>query len=426
MEGDRIDAAGSRSARNPLVAAARWGVAWVLLSAVGAWAQVALLRGETRADGPAASVVGRGLLNLISLPTEAFALAVKIVLGVRTDRTLGAEIAGVLVGWACLLFGLWVVLCARHALATCALSQKHARKTEGPACASRRVFLLDGPLAFGGIVGSAGAVHSVIAAPFDLRVERYTVPVRGLARALDGMRLVQISDTHLGPHVPPEFIAKVVERSILLTPDLFVLTGDYVHRGTGCNGLIADLLRPLVETGRPVLGVLGNHDWYGDGRDVARCLEDVGVRMIDNARVYFNADTRHVSTEPTEACVCVAGLGDMSGDRMEIDAALGGVPEGIPRLVLEHQPDAAETPEIVHGPRIDLMLSGHTHGGQVRLPLIGAPVTMSRYGQKYARGLAQGPAFPVVVSRGIGMSFLPVRIGVPPEIVEVTLRAAEG
>jgi predicted MPP superfamily phosphohydrolase len=84
----------------------------------------------------------------------------------------------------------------------------------------------------------------------------------------------------------------------------------------------------------------------------------------------------------------------------------------MPRLLLSHNPDVAEEPELKEaGRRVDLMLSGHTHGGQVRLPLLGAPITNSAYGKKYARGLVQGPACPVYICRGIGVSGCPLRLG---------------
>jgi predicted MPP superfamily phosphohydrolase len=97
----------------------------------------------------------------------------------------------------------------------------------------------------------------------------------------------------------------------------------------------------------------------------------------------------------------------------------------MPRLLLSHNPDAAEDPRFLRARhRVDLMLSGHTHGGQVRLPVVGAPVIPSKYGQKYAAGLVQGPRCPVYVSRGLGLSGLPVRFGVPPEIVLFELQRA--
>ena len=96
---------------------------------------------------------------------------------------------------------------------------------------------------------------------------------------------------------------------------------------------------------------------------------------------------------------------------------------GLPRVLLSHNPDVAEEPEFVEsGHRVDLMLSGHTHGGQVAIPGVGSPVTNSKFGQKYARGLVRGPVCPVFVSRGLGTTVVPVRLGARPEIAVIELR----
>src|SRR5581483_3856010 len=105
-------------------------------------------------------------------------------------------------------------------------------------------------------------------------------------------------------------------------------------------------------------------------------------------------------------------------------AALGALPAGMPRILLSHNPDVAEDRDFVEPKwRGDLMLCGHTHGGQVHVPGMGTPVVPSRYGQKYSQGLVQGPTCPVFICRGIGMSLMPVRFGVPPEIAVIELRA---
>ncbi len=409
-----------------------WIAAWFALSSVGSWVQLGLWGGSGHLEGILATESGRAAANLIATPTQAFNVALMTLMHMRADRSPALVVISVLVGWAFVLLGLWMVLrglsWARRRLGEMRDGGVHGMESSpavatagSPAIPSRRAFLLDGPLAIGAAAGGLVGAHSVVVAPFDLKVERYTVGVRDLPRGLEGMRLVQISDTHLGPHVPPEFVARVVRESIALKPDVFLLTGDYVHRGTDCNAPAAELFEPLVETGRPVIGVLGNHDWYGDGRDMARRLTEAGVRMVDNDRVFIDAATRDMIQEAPVEGVCVAGLGDFGKDTMDLEAAFRGVPREMARIVLQHQPDAVETSAFVEGPRMDVVFAGHTHGGQIRLPLIGAPVTLSRYGQKYASGLAQGPRCPVVVSRGIGMSFLPVRIGVRPEVVEVTL-----
>jgi predicted MPP superfamily phosphohydrolase len=120
--------------------------------------------------------------------------------------------------------------------------------------------------------------------------------------------------------------------------------------------------------------------------------------------------------------LCLAGVGDLWEDRCDYGAALDGVAGGVPRILLSHNPDVAEEAGFLQsGYRVDLMLSGHTHGGQVSLPGVGAPVTNSRFGQKYAKGLVAGPVCPVFVSRGLGMTVMPVRWGVRPEIAVIEL-----
>jgi predicted MPP superfamily phosphohydrolase len=172
-----------------------------------------------------------------------------------------------------------------------------------------------------------------------------------------------------------------------------------------------------------VVGVLGNHDWREDGPLSQRELTRAGVRLIDNGRL-FVAPSRRLSDAPSEG-LCVAGVGDLWTDRQDYGRALGGLPADMPRLLLSHNPDVAEEPAFVEsGYRVDLMLSGHTHGGQIYLPGVGAIVTMSRYGQKYVRGLVRGPTCPVYVSRGLGMAMLPVRFGSVPEVAVIELRSA--
>ena len=185
-------------------------------------------------------------------------------------------------------------------------------------------------------------------------------------------------------------------------------------------------MAPLCKLGIPVLGTLGNHDWYADGKRMSAALTAIGVRMIDDDRVFLDAATRTISSTPPAdpaSALCFAGLSDLWTAVPNPKAALDGVPPEMPRILLSHHPDCAELPALAlsSGRRVDLMLSGHTHGGQVALPLIGRPIVPSEFRQRYAHGLVQGPAFPVIISAGIGMSLIPIRLGVPPEVVEVEL-----
>lgn len=298
-----------------------------------------------------------------------------------------------------------------------------------PAIPSRRRFLFDGTLGLGCVSTLGIGADATLVEPWDLRITRYDIPIAGLPESLIGLKLVQLSDTHLGPRIPASFIREAVAQTLALSPDIVLLTGDYVHNGPQWIAPAAKLFEPLVAPGRVVVGVLGNHDWWAGGERMSDALTHIGVRMIDNSRCFFDHASRTLSSDLDSSRrdqLCLCGVGDLREDRVDFNAALAGVPESMPRLMLAHRPDTAELPEL-HSPdppRIDLMLCGHTHGGQVRLPIIGTPVVPSRYGSKYAAGLVQGPACRVLISRGVGMSILPLRFGVPPEIVEITLTRA--
>jgi len=275
--------------------------------------------------------------------------------------------------------------------------------------------------AFGGaaFAGMGGFANATVVEPWNLTLRRYRVPVKGLAKELEGLRIVQLSDTHLGPRVPATHIRAAIEMALRLKPDVVALTGDYIHTGEKYIEAAAGQFRAVAESA-PTVGVLGNHDWYGNGPRMSVALQTVGVRMLDNRRVFVDAN-RRLTDDPGAGLLCVAGLGDLTEDHVDVAQALGDVALEMPRVVLAHNPDTAELWEVANHERIDLMLSGHTHGGQVRLPFVGTPILPSAYGQKYAGGVVEGPGCRVVVSRGVGMSLMPVRIGVPPEVVEVEL-----
>jgi predicted MPP superfamily phosphohydrolase len=286
---------------------------------------------------------------------------------------------------------------------------------------SRRNLLLGGSRAVGAAGMGVGAWGFFGEARW-FEVTRRDFPVRNLPRELDGLRVVQLSDIHHGQWMSMEWVRRILDVAQSLNPDVVALTGDYVYRGL-------EYVRPMAREFarlRPrigIFGVMGNHDWWdGGGELTKRAYAEARVPLIDNARAFITPDRRVVQAPPAEG-LCVAGVGDLWEDKCLYQQALGGVPGGMPRLLLSHNPDVAEEPEFVEsGLRVDLMLSGHTHGGQVALPVIGSPVTNSHFGQKYARGLVRGPVCPVYVSRGLGMTVMPVRLGARPEIAVIDLR----
>ncbi len=327
---------------------------------------------------------------------------------------------------------------------------------------ARRRFLVEAPCSVIGVTAIGGASYASLVGPWSLRVDRIRVPIADLPTAAEGLRIVQITDTHYGPRVPLWLIREAVDRALALKPDIIALTGDYVHYEARHIKAGAEAFRPLLDAAIPTVGVLGNHDWYADGQAMAAAMRGVGVRMIDNDRTWFDMRTRKFTDSPaSQHAICFAGVGDLMTHIVDVRAALSGVDPAMPRILLAHEPDTLELPALSGGsgawlahvrrgrktvrdftpeygqgiaegnthtnqptPRLDLALCGHTHGGQVRLPIIGAPLVPSSFGEKYAGGLVAGPTCPVVISRGVGMSILPIRIGVPPEITEITLTRA--
>ena len=273
---------------------------------------------------------------------------------------------------------------------------------------SRRQFL-KGAIA----MGAAGLVaDGLLLEPRHVVVERKTIAINDLPDAFDGFRICQITDVHHGPFTGLGFIKEVVEKVNSLNPGLVVLTGDYVdHSSKYIVPAVSALCR--LKSSNGVLAVLGNHDHWMDANLTQEVFNRYNVPVITNS---------HKLIEIKDKAICVAGVGDLMEDSQDLKAAFYGVPADIPRILLSHNPDYAES--MPASERVDLVLAGHTHGGQVRMPFSIAPITMSRYGQKYAGGLVRSASRQVYVSRGIGVVGIPVRFNCPPEITIITLTKA--
>lgn len=233
--------------------------------------------------------------------------------------------------------------------------------------------------------------------------------------ALDGLRVALIADLHAGgPQTGQEAVARVVARVNLARPDLVVVLGDVIDPQVAGGDPVSpdavghELSRLVAPFG--VFGVLGNHDWANDGRGVLRALRAAGVTVLENEAVACGA---------RGARLHVAGLADVTTRLPDVVAALRGIPAEAPVLLLSHNPDAF--PQVP--PRVALTLSGHTHGGQVDLPVVRRRIIPSRFGDRYASGHVVEDGRHLFVSSGIGTSRWPIRLRRPPEIVVLTLRA---
>lgn len=266
--------------------------------------------------------------------------------------------------------------------------------------------------------GSLGLVAS-----YPVLIERcivltniYRIPVPFLPEAFRGFRIVQLTDLHYGPLVPLWLIERVVRRAVGLRPDLIVCTGDYVHEKRSARQI--DTVWPvLAKLSAPhgVFSVLGNHDHWADTERSLHWLRETGQ------------DLRHraVKIERNGAGIWLAGAGDYWEDHRNLDLLLAAIPVGACRIVLAHNPDTADTS---YDGRVDLMISGHTHGGQVDIPFIGTPV-LPVQNKAYNYGLKRSPKGErVFISKGIGWAIYPVRFNCYPEIavLELVLEPAAG
>jgi uncharacterized protein len=277
---------------------------------------------------------------------------------------------------------------------------------------TRRRFLRRCLFAAGGVVVAGGGAFAYGRWEASaIRVVPQVVAVRHLPPAFVGKTVAVLADFHHGPFVSIEFVREAVPLANSLAPDLVALVGDFAHKGTHaaeqlppCLDVLQDLRAPLG-----VFAVPGNHDMKG--RVYHECVAATTLSDLTNRSVRLSVGGDHL---------WLAGVDDLWWGKPDQDAALKGIPDGSAVVLLSHNPDfAEERPDT----RVGLVLSGHTHGGQVRLPFVESAWVPSKYGAKYARGLAAGPASPVFTSAGLGTAGAPVRMNCPPEINLLTLTA---
>lgn len=244
--------------------------------------------------------------------------------------------------------------------------------------------------------------------PASLRLSRYDVP--DSRPPLKGLSIAVISDLHAGsPFTDEEKIDRVVNLTNAARPDLILLTGDYVVSMAPMLGgrhmpvpIIAAHLKPL-RARLGVYAVIGNHDRWEDADGVSNALRSVGIAVLEN---------QHVTLPTPHGPLFLAGIGDFYTRASRPAQALAGITVNMPVLCFTHTQDV-----FPHLPRTcALTIAGHTHGGQVRLPFVGRLKVPSRYGQRYAAGYVREGGKSLFVSTGIGVSMLPVRFGVPPEV----------
>ena len=273
-------------------------------------------------------------------------------------------------------------------------------------CPNRRKFLKRGFAAAAGL-GIAGLGYTLFEAGW-LQVRAITIPVPQLPDSFQGTTIAFLSDIHHGRFTGIEYINEAVRITNSLSPDLVLLGGDYTHR---TNIYAEPCMRALarLKSRWGSYGVMGNHDhWYGVST-TRNSMTEAGIVELTNEGVWLEQRGERLR---------IAGVGDLWEDEQDLDAALDDTQPHETAILVTHNPDFVEG---ITDRRIGLVLSGHTHGGQVVLPVVGAPRVPSRYGQKYLYGLVKTPTTQVYVTRGIGTVTPPVRFCCRPEIALITI-----
>jgi len=218
------------------------------------------------------------------------------------------------------------------------------------------------------------------------------------------LRVVQLTDIHAGIYMTREDMRRYVNQVMLLEPELFVLTGDFISNSMAfLPGCVQEMARVRSRYG--AFATLGNHEHlWGNAREVEAAFRRHDIPVLTNA---------HTVIQTVEGPFAIAGIDDLQWGRPDLEAALRGLDPTIPTLLLSHRPeifrDAADR-------GIPLTLSGHYHGGQVKLSLPGGDLSMAHIRTPYPEGLYRIDASHLYVSRGIGTTFTPVRLNAPPEV----------
>jgi len=244
----------------------------------------------------------------------------------------------------------------------------------------------------------------------DPEITEIDIHIRRLSQAHDGLRIVQLTDIHHSLYTPLEDVERAVKMTNQLQPDLICLTGDYVTFSPTYIWPVAQVLGRL-RARLGVFAVLGNHDFNVDADEMTRALESHHIRVLRNS---------HVSLGSGHNKLWLVGVDDLWWSADDLDAGMRHVPPRDPKILLCHNPIGIHMAAEHH---IDLVLSGHTHGGQVRLPVVGGLYTKSKLGKRFIAGWNRLDGTQIYVSRGIGKVLVPLRMGCPPEIACLKLRS---
>ena len=267
-------------------------------------------------------------------------------------------------------------------------------------------------LTIAGILALAGMVTAWWARfvlPFRTRLTHVIMPLPRRHAHLDGLTIALVADTHVGPHFRTDDLKPTIDFLRKAHPDILILGGDYISESPRFIDPSIASLEDMASTARiGTWAILGNHDVANTPERVTEALETANIEVLVN---------RSVEVQTDKGSLWLIGIDDAILGKPDLTEAFGGIPADAPTVALWHEPDQAE--RVVPFDPI-FMLSGHSHGGQIRLPGIGG-IGAPKLGKRYQYGRYEVNGMPLYVSSGIGMYRPPVRFNCPPEVVIITL-----
>lgn len=258
------------------------------------------------------------------------------------------------------------------------------------------------------LLGKTGRLTGFILEPRKIDINKVFVPLKRLPQGLTGFKIVHLSDIHAGDYVRERYLNKVINMANALEPDIAVITGDFTETGPEDIRWSAKILS-TINTKYGIYSVMGNHDYWNGEDEITETLRQNNIFVLRNENITLTINDENL---------CIAGIDDYNFGKFDIEKAIEGLPEKRILVFLSHHPDIIE---LIDKHDVKLLLSGHIHGGQWNLPLIGPPLIPSKFGKNHAWGLSNWKDTYIYTSKGIGTTSIPFRINCPPEITLLTL-----
>lgn len=252
-------------------------------------------------------------------------------------------------------------------------------------------------------------VWSVFFEPYRFKVEKIKIGIKNLPPVFEGTKIVQLSDLHSGKMGRRE--RKALEMVKKINPDFIFITGDFVDRRTKNINYFRDFFPQLSQNGKiKIFGVYGNHDHSNKN------FPTFNNFFKENGVVILNNESQKIFKE--ENFIYLLGADDPHRNFDNMEKTMAGLEENVPKILLAHSPDILQK---TRDKKINLILTGHTHGGQVNIPFLVKLVLPLKYDKKYQQGLFQDNDTYLYVNRGVGTTLLPIRFNSPPEVTLITL-----